>query len=545
MKSVMSHDFGQVPLTDIERSTFDRSHGYKTAFDSGVLVPFYCDEVLPGDEFKLTANILARLSSPLVTPVMDNVFLDTFFFYVPSRLVWKNFVKMMGERVCPNDSIDYSVPTINSGGGFAVGSLADYFGIPTRVPNLDVNVLPFRCYAKIWDDWFRDSSLQDSIIKDENMLGDDTSTGWSNPWNYTLLPRCKKADYFTKALPWPQMGAGVELPLGVEAPVVGTGDPLNFGASKLAGQARYINNTSTPGQLQYVNGQNQSKTSEGQLKVTTEVGSSGLKADLSSATATTINSLRTAFQIQRMLETDARCGCSRYISVILAHFKTVVPDNRLQRSEYLGGSSQAINISTISQTSATSETSDTPQGNLAATAMISGKSGFSKGFVEHGYIIGLVNVRADINYQQGLNRLWSRRTRYDFYWPTLAHLGEQAVLNKEIFAQGASIKDNDGNVVDDQPFGYQERFAEYRYHPSLITGKLRSGIPSGSLDVWHLAPNYTSLPKLNSEWIKDNPPLDRVLAVQNEPQIIMDSYIQCKCTRPMPVYSVPGLVDHF
>lgn len=544
MKSVMSHDFGQVPLTDIERSTFDRSHGYKTAFNSGVLVPFYIDEVLPGDEFKVNANLLARLSSPLVTPVMDNIFLDTFYFYVPSRLVWKNFVKMMGERVCPNDSIDYSVPTINSGAtGFAVGSLADYFGIPTGVKHLDVNVLPFRCYAKIWDDWFRDSNLQDSIIKDEAMLGDDTSTGWSNPWNYSLLPRCKKADYFTKALPAPQMGAGVELPLGVEAPVVGTGSPLNFGTTS-GTAARYLSNPNTAGQVNLVNGNGVTQTNQGQLKVSTNGQYSGLKVDLSSATAMTINSLRTAFQIQRMLETDARCGCSRYITVILAHFKTVVPDNRLQRSEYLGGSSQAINVSTVTQTSATGDGSDTPQGNLSATALCASKSGFSKAFVEHGYVIGLANVRCDINYQSGLNRIWSRRTRYDFYWPTLAHLGEQAVLNKEIFAQGNDVTDSNGNIVDDQPFGYQERYAEYRYHPSVITGKLRSSAAQ-SLDVWHLAPHYTQLPALNANWIKDNPPLDRCLAITDEPQIIMDSYIQCKCTRPLPVYSVPGLVDHF
>lgn len=549
MKSVMSHDFGQVPLTDIERSTFDRSHGVKTAFDSGYLVPFYLDEVLPGDDFRVNANLLARLSSPLVTPVMDNMFLDTFYFYVPSRLVWSNWVKMMGERVCPNDSIDYTCPTINSGSdGFKVGSLADYFGIPINVPNLEVNALPFRCYAKIWDDWFRDCNLQDSIIRTESMLGDTTDGPWKDNWNYTLLKRCKKADYFTKSLPSPQMGAGVELPLGVSAPVIGNGSAVGLTDGDSIG---YLRNGSSASFSAFAADSLKDEPTVGTkgdtaatvakanytyLGVTGDASKSGLVADLSQATAVTINSLRTAFQIQRMLETDARCGCSRYITVILAHFKTVCPDNRLQRSEYLGGNSTLINVSTVTQTSGTDADSSTPQGNLASTAMVTDRNGFSKGFVEHGYVIGLVNVRADINYQQGLNRLFTRKGRYDFYWPTLAHLGEQAVLNKEIYAQG--------NEQDDGVFGYQERFAEYRYHPSIITGKLRSTAPT-PLDVWHLAPHFTELPKLNSDWIKDSPPLDRVLAVTDEPQVIMDGYISCNCTRPMPVYSVPGLVDHF
>lgn len=522
MKSVMVHDFSRIPRTDIKVSTFDRSHGVKTCFDSGYLVPIYCDEVVPGDTFKVDANMLCKMLSPMVSAPMDNIFLDTQWWFVPSRLIWNNFTRMMGERRSPNDSIDYLVPQIDSGSsGFEVGSLADYFGIPTRVPNLKVNALPFRAYAKIWDDWYRAEQLQESIIKKYEDLDDGNPNNID--WN-TLLRRGKRHDYFTSCLPAPQLGAGVELPLGDSAPVRYVGSD---------GEHDVRLSTTSVGQ------------STGLVRVVDEtgaiktIGNSPVVADLSQATAATINSLRTAFQIQRMLERDSRSG-TRYVEIIRAHFNTISPDARLQRSEYLGGSSQLINIHQQFQNSSTD--SVTPQGNRIGTAETFSSASWIKSFTEHGYIIGIANVRVDLNYQQGLNRMWSRRGRYDFYWPSLCNLGEQAVLNKEIYAQGENVVE-DGKVVDDQPFGYQERYAEYRYHPSIITGKLRSSAPQ-SLDVWHLAQNFTSLPKLSATFIEDNPPIKRVLAVQDEPEFIFDGYIKCICTRPMSLYSVPGLIDH-
>lgn len=536
MKSVMSHDFARIPRSQIQVSTFDRSHGLKTAFDSGYLVPIYVDEVLPGDTFRMSANLLAKMLSPMVSSPMDNIFLDTQWFYVPSRLLWNNFVRMMGERPNPNDSIDYLCPQLDAGAdGFAVGSLADYFGIPTGVKNLKVNALPFRAYAKIWDDWYRCTYLQDSIIKEYDDLGDANPNNIA--WN-TLRRRGKRHDYFTSALPWPQLGEGVELPLGASAPVIGNGMAIgltdatnNYGlavANGALGASSTAYGQPASGLL------NNFSAVNGSLGLTKDGEKSGLLADLSKATAATINSMRMAFQLQRMLEKDARGG-SRYVEIIREHFNTICPDARLQRSEYLGGSSQLINIHQIIQTSSTDTI--TPQGNRVSNGDCYTKASWTKSFTEHGYIIGLVNVRVDLNYQQGLNRLWSRRGRYDFYWPSLAHLGEQAILNKEIYAQG--------NADDDKPFGYQERYAEYRYHPSMITGKMRS-TAQGTLDVWHLAQKFDELPTLSAQFIEDNPPLSRVLAVQTgEPQFLLDCYFDLKCTRPMPVYSVPGLIDHF
>lgn len=526
MRSVMAHQFSQIPRAEIQRSSFNRSHGYKTTFDSGYLVPFYVDEVLPGDTFNLKCTLFARLATPIV-PFMDNMFMETFFFFVPNRLIWDNWQKFNGEQENPGDSTDFLIPTIKNTGSFAVGSIADYFGIPTGVNNLEVNALPFRAYNLIYNEWFRDENLQDSLPFDKGDGPDDVES-------YNLVRRGKRHDYFTSALPWPQKGPGVEIPLGTSAPIVGisNGSLTNLLTTTATNLGSYsLNEGANTYAFSSVGQASVGKASLSNILVG---DSSSVYADLTTATAYTINSLRQAFQVQRLYERDARGG-TRYTEILRAHFGVISPDARLQRPEYLGGSSSPININPVQQTSATTDT--TPQGNLAAFGFTSSKiHGFTKSFVEHGYIIGLVNVRADLTYQQGLHRLWSRQTRFDFYWPSLAHLGEQAVLNKEIYAQGTA--------ADDEVFGYQERYAEYRYYPSLITGKFRSTYAQ-PLDMWHLSQKFDSLPTLSAQFIEDNPPVSRVIAVQDEPQFLLDTYFSLNCVRPMPVYSVPGLVDHF
>lgn len=547
------HLFSQIPSTQIPRSVFDRSHGYKTTFNSGFLVPFYVDEVLPGDSFKLTATLFARLATPIV-PFMDNLYLETFFFFVPNRLVWDNWQKFNGEQKNPADSTDFLIPTV-SGTNVQNQTLWDYFGLPTNVnAKLTVNALPFRAYNLIFNEWFRDENLQESLKV-------PTGDGPDNLSDYSLVRRGKRHDYFTSCLPWPQKGPGVEISIGGSANVSGslTSWPGSISYNLTATEGATVNpstvslkffpetmvsgtgnstSASFP-QSEFLGSDFSVRTSRGNVSVTATRGDlSGFgfsgKADLSSAVPISINDLRQAFQIQKLYERDARGG-TRYTEILRSHFGVISPDARLQRPEYLGGSSARISINPVQQTSSTNET--TPQGNLAAFGVVSDSfHGFSKSFVEHGYVFGFVNVRADLTYQQGLNRMWSRQGRFDFYWPVLAHLGEQAVLNKEIYAQGTTD--------DDKVFGYQERYAEYRYYPGQITGKFRSTDPQ-PLDSWHLAQKFSSLPTLSAQFIEDNPPVERVIAVQNEPQFLFDSYIRLKCARPMPVYSVPGLVDHF
>jgi hypothetical protein len=530
-KSVSSHSFAMVPKAEIPRSSFDTQYAHKTTFDGGYLVPIYCDEVLPGDMHNVKATMFARLATPLF-PVMDNLHLDTFFFFVPNRLVWTNWVKFMGEQANPGDSIDYVVPQItSSAGGYAVGSIFDHFGLPTAGQitgsnTVTHNALPLRAYNLIYNEWFRDENLQDSVVVNTGDSGDD-------PADYSLLRRGKRKDYFTGALPWPQKGEAVTLPLGTSAPIVGLNMPFDGNSSG----NNLVNIRDSAGVLKQL-GVNDSVSSV--YGKPTSNGTGQLIADLSDATAATINQLRQSFQIQRLLERDARGG-TRYTELLRAHFGVTPQDYRLQRPEYIGGGSTYVNVNPIAQTSATAISGgDTPLGNLAAmgTALAQGH-GFTYHAQEHGYIIGLVNVRADLTYQQGLPRMWSRETRYDFYFPVFAHLGEQAILNKEIYVTGTS--------TDDDVFGYQERWAEYRYKPSQITGLFRS-TSAGTIDPWHYSQNFTTLPLLNDDFIVDTPPIERTTAVgaaANGQQFLMDAFFDCKMARPMPMYSVPGLIDHF
>lgn len=554
MKSPKSnYTFSVAPSVEMPRSSFNRDRTYKTTFDSGYLVPFYIDEVYPGDTFNVGVTAFARLATPAV-PFMDNLYMDFFFFYVPYRLLWSHWVNMCGEQDNPDDSTDYITPVLSgfSAGAqegdviFFSGDLGDYFGLPVDV-NLKADpptVWPFRAYNKIWNDHFRDENLQDSVYFD-NGDGPDPLD------NYNLLRRGKRHDYFTSCLPWPQKGPGAEIPLGTMCPVYGDGTALrltngtniftirnNNTSGGTAGSTVAITDPSHPaidvGETSYAAGFQSGAWGLAGSDGSDLNGSCGLYADLSEANSITINSLRTAFQVQKWYEKLARGG-SRYGEVCKQMFGVLNPDSRLQRSEFLGGGQIPIQIHSVAQTSSTNDV--TPQGNLAAYGVAGGRVGFSKSFVEHGLVMGLVEVRADLTYQQGVERWLSRRTKFDYYWPSFAHLGEQAVLNKEIFATGTKATDNG-------VFGYQERWAELRYGISKITGMLRSGI-SGSLDVWHLSQQFEDTPQLSADFIEDHPPVERVVAVQNEPQFIFDSLISCNCVRPLPVYSIPGLIDHF
>jgi len=515
--SVMKHSFSQVPKATIQRSSFDRSHGHKTTMDVGYLIPLLVDEALPGDTYKVDMTAFARLATPIF-PIMDNMYLDSQFFAVPIRLLWDNWEKFNGAQDNPGDSTDFTLPQMTSPvGGYLANSLSDYFSIPTEIAGLSHHSLYHRAYNLIWNTWYRDQNMQDSVVVDK----DD---GPDNPADYLLLRRGKRHDYFTSSLPFPQKGDAVQMPLGVSAPIVVSNPDTD---TWLVRNASTNALTDTGGML-----------GDGGGLLKAAVGGTGLIldpngrliADLSSAAAATINTIRNAVTVQQIFELDARGG-TRYTELIKQHFGVTSPDARLQRPEYLGGGSTPVNISPIPQTGSTDGVS--PQGNLAAmgTALATGH-GFTMSFTEHCLIIGIVSVRADLTYQQGLNRMFSRLTRFDFALPTLAHIGEQAVLQKEIYALGTAD--------DDIVFGYQERFAEYRYKPSVVSGLFRSNAP-GTLHAWHLSQEFSGAPELDNDFIVENPPVDRVIAVPAQPHFILDSYFRMHCARPLPLFGVPGL----
>jgi hypothetical protein len=551
-RNTESH-FSLLPRIDIGRSRFDRSASVKTSFNAGDVVPFYCEEVLPGDTFNVKTSRVVRMQT-LLTPMMDNVYLDTYYFFVPNRLTWEHWKEFCGENTQSAwiPETEYSIPQVTApDGGWNVGTIADYLGIPTGVSNLSVSALPFRAYALIMNEWFRDQNLQDPLlvpVDDATVQGVNTATFVTDvAKGGKPFIAAKYHDYFTSCLPAPQKGPDVMIPVsqGSNLPVVpldqtifnqGLGDlikPLRFGSmgssspatDGLLGWNPSLNATTV---------KNSSGSGDDQ-----EVFPSNLWAiDDGNVSSATINQLRLAFQIQKFYEKQARGG-SRYTEIVRSFFGVTSPDARLQRPEYLGGNRVPININQVVQQSGTGESTSTPQGTVVGMSQTTDShSDFTKSFTEHGFIIGVMVARYDHTYQQGLERFWSRKDKFDFYWPVFANIGEQAVKNKEIFVQGTD--------EDDEVFGYQEAWAEYRYKPSRVTGEMRSSYAQ-SLDVWHLADDYERLPSLSAEWIQENSKtIDRVLAVtsENSNQFFADIYVKNLCTRPMPMYSIPGLIDH-
>lgn len=523
MKRTRNSRFASIPKANISRSKFDLSSGTTTTFDSGLLIPFWAAEGLPGDTWNVRMRNFTRMATP-IKPVMDAIYLESFFFAVPNRILWENWVHFMGEQDDPGDDhtslVTPQIATVS--GGWLSESLFDYLGMPTLVHPITASVLWCRAYNKIWQEFFRDENMQDSPVIRTTNAGDLIT-------DYPIRARGKRKDYFTSALPFAQKGTAVSLPLGTVAPVVSTGDgnpTFDFSNQTDVGIQVYGTGASRPGDV-FAGGGGSSNDAAvwNQTK---------LEADLSGATAATINDLRYAAAIQRLYERDARGG-TRYTELLEAHFQVSNPDSRMQRPEYLGGGSQVINITPVPQTSETD--TGTEQGNLAGFGTSSGSGhGFVKSFTEHMTLLGLVSVRAELRYQQGLPRMFSRQSRWDYYWPELAHVGEQEIKNIEIFA--------DGSANDDLIFGYTERHAEYRTKQSMITGLFRSNHPQ-SLDVWHVAQDFAAVPVLDGAFIIEKPAIDRVIAVPSEPHWLFESWTTAHVARPMPTYGTPGHTARF
>ncbi len=549
-RNVESHFALNPTRIDLSRSTFDRSSSVKTSFNAGDIVPFFLEEVLPGDTFNVKSSKVVRMQT-LLTPMMDNVYLDTYYFFVPNRLVWKHWKEFNGENTesawIPETT--YEVPQITSpaGTGWSVGTIADYFGIPTGVPNLSVSALPFRAYALVMDSWFRDQNLSDPLVipdDDATVAGVNTGTFVSDvAKGGKPYVAAKYHDYFTSCLPSPQKGPDVKIPVASigNLPVYALAERVPINSDSRASVWYGSSGTELTDHYNAWNffagatataPYNSVNSNSGQTPLNLWAVSDG------SAASATINQLRLAFQIQKLYERDARGG-SRYIEILKSHFGVTSPDARLQRPEYLGGNRVPININQVIQQSGTGSGSSTPQGTVVGMSQTTDShADFIKSFTEHGFIIGVMVARYDHTYQQGLDRMWSRKDRFDYYWPVFANIGEQAVKNKEIYAQG--------NKEDDEVFGYQEAWADYRYKPNRVTGEMRSAYAQ-SLDVWHLADDYSSRPSLSDSWIReDKTNIDRVLAVTsaNSNQFFADIYVQNRATRPMPMYSIPGLIDH-
>lgn len=556
-RNVESHFALNPTRLDMSRSKFDRSFSLKTSFNVGDIVPFYVDEVLPGDTFDVKTSKVVRMQT-LITPIMDNIYLDTYYFFVPNRLVWEHWKQFNGENTESAwlPSTEYSIPQLTApSGGWSVGTIADYMGIPTGVANLSVSALPFRAYALICNEWFRDENLCDPLVVptgDATVAGSNTVASVEDyAKGATPYKAAKYHDYFTSCLPAPQKGPDVMIGLSGEANVFGNGYTLGWTNGTLTGGSRsgsalgdqntkvgtLLSGSNLSGVTNEMPGGDGKLWGIVQKSQVENPAYSGLIADLSTATSATINQLRLVFQIQKLFEKDARGG-TRYTEILKTHFGVTSPDSRLQRPEYLGGNRVPININQVVQNSATVE-GETPLGNVAGYSVTSDThSDFRQSFTEHGFVIGVMVARYDHTYQQGIERFWSRKTRFDYYWPVLANIGEQAVLNKEIYAQGTD--------VDDEVFGYQEAWGDYRYKPNRVTGEMRSQYAQ-SLDVWHLGDDYAKLPSLSAEWIvEDKTNVDRVLAVTstNANQLFADLYVKNQTTRPMPMYSIPGLVDH-